>query len=102
MTWSIYKDTEGPVEQWEENYAAMYIDYDVDTNHFPNKIKFLRDGMHHIWFGNQWTAVRVVNGQFAPTAHDQLLAIIAKDGYWGTFIEGFSKENGKLVVVVGS
>ena len=103
MTWSIYKDTcNRPVDGWEENYAAWYVDYDMETNHYPNRVKFLHDGYVHVWFDGLWTTCKVVNGRWAPETHDEILKMVAKAGYWGEFIEGFRLTEKRIHVIMGS
>ena len=102
MTWSIYKDTSGKgVGQWEPCHVAWFVDYDVETNHTPNQIKFLHDGYHHVWFDKDWITCKVVDGRWAPETHRDILDMVFKT-YHGEFVEGFYKKNGKLFVTMGS
>ena len=102
MTWSIYKDTSSnSVDDWQSCYTAWFVDYDVDTNHFPNKIKFLHDGEVDVYYGTDFVTCRVESGQWAPLTERKILDMVSKT-YWGTFIEGFSKKNGRIEVSMGS
>ena len=102
MTWSMYKDSSLPCEQWEENRCALFIDKDSDTPYFPNKIKMLSDGMHSVFFNGQQCSVEVKNGMFTDDAENSIFNAVEADGYWGTFIEGFFRKNGKIHVTIGS
>lgn len=102
MVWSIYKNTEGrAVKDWEECHVAWYVDYDMDTNHFPNRVRFLHDGFHEVYFDGNSITCKVVDGRWAPETHRDILNMVEKS-YWGMYIEGFELRRGKLVVLVGS
>jgi hypothetical protein len=98
MTWSIYKDNTVP---FVPCYTAWYVDYDIDTNHFPNKIKFMHDGEVDVYFERVVVTCTVENGQWAADTERKILRTVSKT-YWGTFIEGFYKKNGKIYVTMGS
>jgi hypothetical protein len=107
MVWSIYKDTSSNnVDEWQPNYSAWYYDYDVDTNFSPNRVRFLHDGEHEVWYEFNHkpysTIVNVVNGMFDIHAEYNILNLIKESGYWGVYIEMFYKKNGKLYVGMGS
>lgn len=107
MVWSIYKDTSSSyVEDWQENYAAWYYDYDKETSFEPNRVKFLHDGSYLIFFehdkGELSTVVDVIDGKFTDSTHDAIMDMVKKAGYWGDFIEGFVKRGGKFRVIMGS
>ena len=101
MTWSIYKDTSHPSDDMIECYTAWFIDQDMDTNHFPNKIKFMHDGEVDVYYYNEVVTCTVENGQWAADTEQKILRMVS-DSYWGTFIEGFYKKNGKIYVSMGS
>lgn len=102
MTWSIYKDTTGrSVRDWEECHTAWFVDQDIITNHYPNRIKFLHDGYHEVYFDSNMITCRVVDGRWAPETHRDILEMVGKT-YWGEFIEGFERRDGKLHVLIGS
>jgi len=103
MTWSLYKDTNRPYEQWEKNMVAWFIDEDASTTYMPNKIKFLHDGEHDVHFdGAKFPArVRVVNGNWEEDAELKILAM-TRAYYHGEYIEMFYKRDGKIYVTMGS
>jgi hypothetical protein len=107
MVWSIYKDTSSShVEDWQENYAAWYYDYDMETDFPPNRVKFLHDGTHLIFFkhdkGEFSTAVDVIDGKFTESTYDSIMQMVEESGYWGDFVEGFVKRDHKIRVIMGS
>jgi hypothetical protein len=101
MTWSIFKDSSRDVKDWECCYAAWYVDYDVDTNHFPNKIKFLHDGYVDVYFGTDYVTCKVEGGEWARDTEQKILGMVSKS-YWGEFVEGFAKRQGTIEVIMGS
>lgn len=101
MVWSIYKDSSKDYNDWERNYAAFYVDYDMDTNHFPNRIKFLHDGFVEVHFDHNSVTLEVINGQWAFGTERKILDMTEKS-YWGVYIEGFEKRDGKIRVIMGS
>ena len=102
MVWSIYKDTAGrTVEGWEECHVAWFVDYDTGTNHFPNQIKFLHDGYVDVHFDSNKITCKIVDGRWAPETHRDILEMVGKT-YWGEFVEGFYKKDGKMFVTMGS
>jgi len=107
MVWSIYKDTSSNnADEWQPNYSAWYYDYDVETNFSPNRVRFLHDGQHEVnyMFNHKQytTTVNVVNGMFEDGTEQRILDLIKQSGYWGIYIEMFTKKNGKLFVEMGS
>ena len=44
----------------------------------------------------------MVDGKFDSNTNDKIAEIVKKAKYWGEFIEGFYKRNGKIFVTVGS
>lgn len=101
MTWSIFKDSSRPYKDWECCYTAWYVDHDVETSHFPNKIKFFHDGYVDVYFDGNHTTVKVEGGEWARDTEHKLLQLVAKT-YHGQFIEGFEKRNGRIAVIMGS
>lgn len=103
MTWSLYKDTGRDYKEWEPNYAAWFVCEDTNTSMITNKIKFLHDGPHEIYFqGAKFPVeISVVNGQWEAQAEEKILAMTFAY-YHGTFIEGFYRKDGKLYVIMGS
>lgn len=101
MVWSIYKDSSKDYNDWERNYAAFYVDDDMVTNHFPNRIKFLHDGIHTVHFDHNFVELEVINGQWAAGSESKILNMTEKT-YWGPYVEGFEKREGKLYVIMGS
>lgn len=101
MAWSIFKDSSRDYKDWEINTAAWFVDNDVDTNYFPNKIKFLHDGYVDVHFNNDSVTCKVVGGHWDTDTEAKLLAMVAKS-YWGTYVEGFYRENGNINVIMGS
>lgn len=107
MVWSIYKDTSSShVDDWQENYVAWYIDEDMDTISYRNRIKFLHDGTYLVYFkhdkGEFSTAVDVIDGKFTSDTYDSIMQMVEAAGYWGDFIEGFVKRDHKIRVIMGS
>lgn len=102
MIWSIYKDTDGEFDTWEENPVAFFFNRDIDASP-DNRVKFFKDGIHEVFFGDHSTFLEVVDGKFDIDKVKVLIGnIVEADGYWGEFIEGFSKYKGKYVVEIGS
>jgi hypothetical protein len=101
MTWSIYKNTERDVKDWEPCYAAFYIDHDMETNHYPNRIKFLHDGYVDVYFDGDFVTCKVTDGRWDSQTERQIIGLVSKT-YWGDFVEGFYKRDGKIHVVMGS
>ena len=101
MAWSMYKNSEGPFETWEPNYVAWYVNKDMDTNHYPNRIKFLHDGPVEVHFDNNSVTCTVIDGKWAPDTERKICDMVAKT-YWGIYIEGFAMIEGKLNVLMGS
>ena len=102
MVWSIYKDTSKAYEDWEEADAAFFIDRDIVASDY-NRLKFFEDGIHTVWFEKQSCIVEVVNGKFnIAKAKEAIGEAVDLAGYWGCYIEGFSRRNGKYVVEIGS
>ena len=102
MTWSIYKDTSSnSVDDWQECYTAWFVDYDVDTNHFRNQIKFLHDGNVDVYYGTDFVTCRVGGGQWASDTEQKILDMVSKT-YGGVFVEGFARRQGMIKVSVGS
>lgn len=107
MTWSLYKDTGRPFEEWEKNMVAWFIDEDASTTYMPNKIKFLHDGEHEVYMSGAAgeckfpTKVRVVNGEWEEDAELKILAM-TRAYYHGEYIEMFYRRHGKIYVVMGS
>ena len=108
MAWSIFKDSSSSnADEWLPNYAAWYYDYDVDTNFAPNRIKFLHDGPVEIfykWSGREFSkVVEVKDGKWdRDTIEQDMLDLVKQTGYWGVFVEMFTKEKGKIYVGIGS
>jgi len=103
MTWSIYKDSSLPIEQWEESHCAWFIDKDMLTNHYPNRIKFFSDGQHTINFDGHSCTIEVKDSLFVqPSTQKEILKMVWKAGYWGDYIEGFYRVSGKYYVIIGS
>jgi hypothetical protein len=75
----------------------------VDTNHFPNRIKFLHDGFVDVYFNNKFVTCKVEGGQWARDTEQKILEMVSKT-YWGSFVEGFYKnrDNGRIEVIMGS
>lgn len=101
MIWSMYKDTDGEYDQWEENDAAFYINYDIDASTL-NRVKFFKDGVYEVFFGKLSTFLEVKNGKFDIERSKPLIANIVESQYHGQFIEGFKKKDGKFYVEMGS
>lgn len=101
MTWSIYKNSSLSYDQWESNYVAWFIDHDMDTNHFPNKVKFLHDGWYDVYFGKDYATCKVTGGQWDPDTEQRILKVVSRT-YHGDFIEGFERRNGRIEVIIGS
>jgi len=103
MTWSIYKDSSRDVSDWECCYVAWYTDYTVDTNHAPNRVKFLHDGYVDVYFDGNYVTCKVEGGHWARDTEQKILAMVSET-YWGTFVEGFfkNKDNGRIEVIMGS
>ena len=103
MTWSIYKDSSRDVSDWECCYVAWYTDYTVDTNHAPNRVKFLHDGYVDVYFDGNFVTCKVEGGHWARDTEQKILAMVSET-YWGTFVEGFfkNKDNGRIEVIMGS
>ena len=101
LTWSIYKDTSGNVDDWVENSAAFYHDEDINASE-RNRLKFFEDGIHEVWFEKKSTFIEVKDGKFDIRKVKPLIANIVEGQYWGTFIEGFTLYRGKFWVCMGS
>ena len=101
MAWSIYKDTSGDVNDWQECHVAWFVDYDVDTNHEPNRIKFLHDGYVDVYYGTDYVTCKVEGGQWASDTERKILDMVSKT-YWGIYVEGFCKRQGTIEVIMGS
>lgn len=103
MTWSLFKDTGRPFEEWEKNMVAWFIDEDASTTYMPNKIRFLHDGEHDVYFQGPEisTKVRVVGGEWEEDAELKILAL-TRAYYHGEYIEMFYRRHGKIYVVMGS
>ena len=101
MVWSIYKNTERAYDTWEENHIAWYVDYDMKTNHYPNRVKFLHDGFVDVWFDEDHITCKVVDGRWAPETHQDILEMVRKS-YWGDFVEGFRLTKNRICVIMGS
>lgn len=103
MTWSIYKDSSRDFSEWECCYVAWYTDYTVDTNHAPNRVKFLHDGYVDVYFDGNYVTCKVEGGHWARDTEQKILAMVSET-YWGTFVEGFykNKESGRIEVIMGS
>jgi len=108
MTWSIFKDSSSSnVDDWVPNYIAWYIDYDMETNHEPNRVRFLLDGPVNLYF--KWNGkessiiINIIDGMFNKDSIDiDIMYIVRQTGYWGSYVEGFYKHNNKLYVSIGS
>lgn len=101
MAWSIYKDTSGDVKDWQECHVAWFVDYDVDTNHEPNRIKFLHDGYVNVYFEGAFVVCKVERGEWARDTERLILGLVSQT-YWGIYVEGFCKRNGRIEVIMGS
>jgi hypothetical protein len=102
MVWSMYKDTEGEYDTWQENPVAYYTNYDIDASPL-NRVKFFRDGVYTVYFDGQSTEVTVVGGQFDIEKTKVAIGeIVERAGYHGAYIEGFDKRKGKIEVCIGS
>lgn len=101
MAWSIYKDTAGDVANWQECHTAWFVDHDVDTNYFPNKIKFLHDGEVDVYYGTDYVTCKVEGGQWASDTERKILDMVSKT-YWGVYVEGFARRQGTIEVIMGS
>lgn len=102
MCWSMFKDLDGEYDQWEENDVAFYFNMDINASPH-NRVKFFRDGIHEVFYGRFSTFIEVKNGKFDIEAVKPLIAdIVEKAGYWGEYIEGFCKRDGKFHVEIGS
>ena len=101
MTWSIYKDSSRDFKDWEECHTAWYVDEDIDTNHYPNRIKFLHDGFVDVHFDSNVITCRVVDGRWAPETHRDILEMTSKT-YHGEFVEGFRLSKNQMYVIMGS
>lgn len=108
MTWSIFKSTKSSnPNDWVPNYIAWCWDTDIDTNFEPNRVHFMSDGPREVFF--KWngqeasTYIRIKNGMFDIDTIDQdIMRIVRKTGYWGSYVEGFFKKDDKLYVGIGS
>ena len=102
MNWAIFKDSSIDFHQWEENDAAFYFDYDIPAL-AEYRLKFLSDGMHEVFFEDKSTFLEVKDGKFnIENAKPAIQNFVEQAGYWGTFIEGFRKKEGKIYVSIGS
>ena len=102
MIWSIYKDTSGEYETWQENDCAIFFDMDIDASP-ENRVKVMHDGLHEVFYGNHSCMVEVSGGKFnIEQAKVAIGGAVDKDGYWGQFIERFYRRNGKFQVSMGS
>jgi hypothetical protein len=104
MTWSIFKDITNIVQdEMVPCYTAWFIDQDMETNHSPNRVKFLHDGEVDVYYDSDGLRVTctVENGQWAADTERKILKMVSET-YWGTFIEGFYRKNGKIYVTMGS
>ena len=102
MVWSIYKDTSKSFENWEECDSAFFFDRDIIASP-ENRLKFFEDGMHEVFFEKQSALIEVINGKFdIAKAKRSIGEIVELAGYWGSYIEGFSRKNGKFQVDIGS
>jgi hypothetical protein len=101
MAWSIYKDSSRSYKDWECCYTAWYVDHDVDTNHFPNKIKFMHDGYVDVYFDGNHVTCKVEGGEWGRETERQIVGMVSRT-YHGEFIEGFEKRDGKINVIMGS
>lgn len=99
MVWSIFKDSSLPYEKWEECHVAWYKD--VDAKNSCDHIRFLHDGYHEVYFDENMITCRVVDGRWAPETHRDILDMVEKT-YWGLYVEGFERRNGKMHVLMGS
>lgn len=108
MTWSIFKDTSSSnVDDWVPNYIAWYTDYDIETNHEPNRVRFLSDGpvnLYYKWNGREVsTIINVIDEKFDRNTIDKdIMNLVKHTGYWGMYVEGFYKHKNKLYVSIGS
>jgi len=102
MVWSIYKDTSGDYDDWQEMDAAIF--FDMDCKGSPhNQVRMMHDGIHEVWYDGFSTTVEVKDGKFnIPQAKVSIGEIVEKAGYWGNFIERFYRRNGKFEVSMGS
>ena len=102
MNWSIFKDSSIDYDKWEENDAAFYFDYDIQASP-ENRLKFLADGIHEVFYEKYSTFLEVKDGKFnIENAKPAIQNIVEQAEYWGTFIEGFRKKEGKIYVCIGS
>lgn len=101
MTWSIFKDSTRPYKEWECCYTAWFVDEDIETNHYPNKIKFLHDGYVDVYFNGDVVTCKVEGGEWVRETERQILDLVSRT-YHGTFIEGFYRTAGKINVIMGS
>lgn len=101
MAWSIYKNSSYSFNEWERCYTAWFVDYDMDTKHFPNKVKFLHDGWYDVYFDNDYVTCKVTNGEWDRDVHDKIITMVHRT-YHGDFIEGFEKRDGRINVLIGS
>jgi len=100
MTWSIFKDSSVPFEQWQPCRVAWYIDQD-STGHHATRVRFLHDGPVRVYFWRDWVECSVVNGEWAGDTEERILSMTRRR-YHGEFIEAFVKENGNIQVIMGS
>lgn len=102
MTWSIYKDSTRPYKDWERCYTAWFVDEDIETNHYPNKIKFLHDGYVDIHFGDYGVVTCKVTAGCWDHGTEQKIVEMTRRTYHGECIEGFYRTAGKIYVTMGS
>lgn len=103
MVWSIYKDTSKSFENWEECDSAFFFDRDIIIAHPENRLKFFEDGTHEVFFEGKKFSVDVINGKFDIQKVKEVVGkAVTEVGYWGCYIEGFSRRGGKFVVDIGS
>lgn len=101
MTWSIYKNSSLPHNEWQPCYTAWFMDQDVKTSHAMNKVKFLHDGWYPVYFGKDYVTCQVQDGQWARDTERKILDMVS-NYYHGDYIEGFEKIDGRLEVIIGS
>lgn len=103
MFWSIYKDTaSNDINDWEECDVAFFFDMDIDASP-ENRVKFMHDGNHVVYFGKTPCVLTVVNGKFDITAAKKAIGeAVRTEGYHGQFIERFYRRDGKFEVAIGS
>jgi len=102
MTWSIFKDITNIVQdEMVPCYSAYFIDQDMETNHSPNRVKFLHDGEVNVHYDDQVITCTVKKGMWTKDTEDKILEIVSYS-YWGVYIEGFYRKNGKIYVTMGS